>query len=91
MGVAARRGLPRSAAQARRLETAAATARRLADAGAIVWVGYNTGADRAAALVASLEGSGGASGSEEQGEEGPGEEEVAGYSAAYARLHNAYK
>ena len=44
-----------------------------------------------AALVASLEGSGGASGSEEQGEEGPGEEEVAGYSAAYARLHNAYK
>jgi exportin-2 (importin alpha re-exporter) len=44
-----------------------------------------------AALVASLEGSGGASGSEEPGEEGPGEEEVAGYSAAYARLHNAYK
>ena len=36
----------------------AATARRLADAGAIVWVGYNTGADRAAALVASLPGKG---------------------------------
>ncbi len=36
----------------------AATARRLAEAGAIVWVGYNTGADRAAALVASLPGAG---------------------------------
>lgn len=36
----------------------AATARRLAAAGAIVWVGYNTGAGRAAALVASLPGSG---------------------------------
>ena len=36
----------------------AATARRLAAAGAIVWVGYNTGADRAAALVASLPGAG---------------------------------
>jgi 3-oxoacyl-[acyl-carrier protein] reductase len=36
----------------------AATARRLAGAGAVVWVGYNTGADRAAALVASLPGSG---------------------------------
>ena len=36
----------------------AATARRLAAAGAIVWVGYNTGADRAAAVVASLPGAG---------------------------------
>ena len=36
----------------------AATARRLAAAGAIVWVGYNEGADRAAALVASLPGAG---------------------------------
>lgn len=36
----------------------AATARRLAAAGAIVWVGYNTGADRAAALVAELPGTG---------------------------------
>jgi 3-oxoacyl-[acyl-carrier protein] reductase len=35
----------------------AATARRLAAAGAIVWVGYNKGADRAASLVASLPGS----------------------------------
>ena len=36
----------------------AATARRLAAAGAIVWVGYNKGAERAASLVASLPGSG---------------------------------
>ena len=36
----------------------AATARRLAAAGAIVWVGYNKGADRAAALAASLPGDG---------------------------------
>jgi len=36
----------------------AATARRLVAAGAIVWVGYNTGVERAAALVASLPGSG---------------------------------
>jgi 3-oxoacyl-[acyl-carrier protein] reductase len=36
----------------------AATARRLAAAGATVWVGYNTGAERAAAVVAELPGSG---------------------------------
>jgi 3-oxoacyl-[acyl-carrier protein] reductase len=36
----------------------AATARRLAAAGAIVAVGYNTGAERAAVLVASLPGAG---------------------------------
>ncbi len=36
----------------------AATARRLAAAGATVAVGYNTGAERAAALVASLPGTG---------------------------------
>ena len=36
----------------------AAIARRLAAAGAIVWAGYNTGADRAAALVAGLPGAG---------------------------------
>ena len=36
----------------------AATARRLAAAGAIVWVGYNTGTDRAAALAAELPGHG---------------------------------
>jgi 3-oxoacyl-[acyl-carrier protein] reductase len=36
----------------------AATALRLAAAGAIVWVGYNTGADRAEALVAGLPGAG---------------------------------
>ena len=45
-----------------------------------------------AALVGCLEG-GGARGGEEAAEEGGGEEEhaAAGYSAAYARLHNAYK
>lgn len=44
-----------------------------------------------AALVALLEGGGG-SGGEEAGEEGLGEEgEYAGYSAAYARLHNAQR
>jgi 3-oxoacyl-[acyl-carrier protein] reductase len=31
---------------------------RLAEAGAVVWVGYNTGAERAAALVAGLPGTG---------------------------------
>ncbi len=36
----------------------AATASRLAEAGAVVWVGYNTGAERAAALVAGLPGAG---------------------------------
>ena len=36
----------------------AATARRLAAAGATVWVGYNKGADRAAAVVRELAGSG---------------------------------
>ena len=36
----------------------AATVRRLAAAGAVVAVGYNAGADRAAALVASLPGAG---------------------------------
>lgn len=36
----------------------AATARRLAAGGATIWVGYNTGADRAAALVAEFPGSG---------------------------------
>lgn len=36
----------------------AATAQRLAAAGAIVWVGYNTGLDRAKAVVASLPGTG---------------------------------
>ena len=36
----------------------AATAVRLAEAGAIVWVGYNTGAARAEALIAGLPGSG---------------------------------
>ena len=36
----------------------AATARRLAAAGATVWVGYNKGADRAAAVVSELPGSG---------------------------------
>jgi len=36
----------------------AATARRLAAAGATVWVGYNKGADRAAAVVRALAGSG---------------------------------
>ncbi|PSC72253.1 Exportin-2 [Micractinium conductrix] len=44
-----------------------------------------------AALVTYLDG-GAASGGEEGGEEGgAGEEEFAGYSAAYARLHNAHK
>ena len=36
----------------------AATARRLAAAGSIVWVGYNTGLDRARAVAAALPGSG---------------------------------
>lgn len=36
----------------------AATAHRLAAAGAVVWVGYNTGLDRAKAVIASLPGSG---------------------------------
>ena len=36
----------------------AATVRRLAAAGATVWVGYNKGADRAAAVVRALAGSG---------------------------------
>ncbi|MDB5372637.1 MAG: family oxidoreductase [Belnapia sp.] len=36
----------------------AATARRLAAGGAILAIGYNTGAERAAALIASLPGSG---------------------------------
>jgi 3-oxoacyl-[acyl-carrier protein] reductase len=36
----------------------AATVRRLADAGATVWVGYNSGAQRAAALVSELPGGG---------------------------------
>ena len=36
----------------------AATCVRLAAAGAIVWVGYNNGADRAAALAAKLDGAG---------------------------------
>jgi 3-oxoacyl-[acyl-carrier protein] reductase len=36
----------------------AATARRLAEAGATVWVGYNTGAGRAEALAAELPGQG---------------------------------
>lgn len=36
----------------------AATARRLAAGGVTIWVGYNTGADRAAALVAELPGTG---------------------------------
>jgi 3-oxoacyl-[acyl-carrier protein] reductase len=36
----------------------AATVVRLADAGAVVWVGYNTGAERAADLVARLPGAG---------------------------------
>jgi 3-oxoacyl-[acyl-carrier protein] reductase len=36
----------------------AATVRRLADAGAVVWVGYNSGLDRARAVVASLPGKG---------------------------------
>jgi 3-oxoacyl-[acyl-carrier protein] reductase len=36
----------------------AATAVRLAEAGAIVWVGYNAGAERAAGVVAGLPGSG---------------------------------
>lgn len=42
-----------------------------------------------AALVGCLEGSG-TSGGEDAGEEA-GEEEYAGYSAAYARLHNAHR
>lgn len=42
-----------------------------------------------AALVSSLEGAS-PSGGEDGGEEA-GEEEFAGYSAAYARLHNAHK
>ena len=36
----------------------AATAQRLAAAGAIVWVGYNTGQERAKAVLASLPGTG---------------------------------
>lgn len=36
----------------------AATARRLAGAGAVVWIGYNSGADRAAVVVAGLAGPG---------------------------------
>ena len=36
----------------------AASVRRLAEAGAIVWIGYNQGAVRAAALAASLPGTG---------------------------------
>jgi 3-oxoacyl-[acyl-carrier protein] reductase len=36
----------------------AATVVRLAEAGAVVWVGYNTGAERAADLVARLPGAG---------------------------------
>jgi 3-oxoacyl-[acyl-carrier protein] reductase len=36
----------------------AATVARLAEAGATVWVGYNSGADRAAALIAGLPGEG---------------------------------
>ncbi len=36
----------------------AATAHRLAARGATIWVGYNNGADRAAAIVAELPGSG---------------------------------
>jgi 3-oxoacyl-[acyl-carrier protein] reductase len=36
----------------------AATCVRLAEAGAIVWVGYNSGADRAAALIAGMPGAG---------------------------------
>ena len=36
----------------------AATARRLAAAGAVIWAGYNTGIERAEALVASLPGTG---------------------------------
>jgi 3-oxoacyl-[acyl-carrier protein] reductase len=36
----------------------AATARRLAEAGATVWVGYNTGAERAESLAAALPGQG---------------------------------
>ncbi len=36
----------------------AATARKLAAKGATVWVGYNTGADRAGAIVAELPGNG---------------------------------
>ena len=36
----------------------AATARRLAAAGAMVWVGYNTGLERAKSVAASLPGSG---------------------------------
>ena len=36
----------------------AATARRLAKAGAVVWVGYNTGLDRARGVAAELPGSG---------------------------------
>ena len=42
-----------------------------------------------AALVSSLEGAA-AAGGEEGGEEAEGEE-FGGYSAAYARLHNAHK
>ena len=42
-----------------------------------------------AALVSSLEGAS-PSGGEDGGDEG-GEEEFGGYSAAYARLHNAHK
>ena len=36
----------------------AACCRRLAEAGAVVWIGYNAGADRATALAASLSGDG---------------------------------
>jgi 3-oxoacyl-[acyl-carrier protein] reductase len=36
----------------------AATCTRLAEAGAVVWVGYNAGADRAAALVRGFPGTG---------------------------------
>lgn len=43
-----------------------------------------------AALVSYLEGAGGASGGEEAAED-LGEEELAGYSAAYARLANAQR
>lgn len=42
-----------------------------------------------AALVSSLEGAAAPGG--EQGGEELGEEEFGGYSAAYARLHNAHK
>lgn len=69
---------------------AVGTARMLADTQQLAAPAANELVGRLlAALVDLLEGGGG--GSDGASGEEPGEEEYAGYSAAYARLHNAHK